>query len=158
MIVDITLTTSSGYPEHGMIGQRPEGRLSMGRSTVRNLLLRVKTSLFASLPMQGQPSSPDITLLSGHLLPVVTWSTLTTSIKRSSSLVMLHPHRDKLVPTRTSARLTERSLERRFAETLPPFQHFQGPPPPFVPLIQTVRRDMRRSSHKEGGFLHRPWF
>ena len=30
------------------------------------------------LPSQGQPSSPDVTLLSGHLLPDVTWSTLTT--------------------------------------------------------------------------------
>ena len=31
-----------------------------------------------SLPSHGQPSSPDITLLSGHLLPDVTWLTLTT--------------------------------------------------------------------------------
>ena len=30
------------------------------------------------LPTQGQPSSPDITFLSRHLLPDATWSTLTT--------------------------------------------------------------------------------
>ena len=43
----------------------------MGRSTVRSLLLRTKTSLLTSPP-------PDITFLNGHLFPNVTWSTLAT--------------------------------------------------------------------------------
>ena len=38
----------------------------------------VNQDLPTRLPSQGQPSSPDVTLLSGPLLPDVTWSTLTS--------------------------------------------------------------------------------
>ena len=84
-----------------MIGQPPKGRPSTGRSTVCNLLLQTNDDRAATkgetldgannslqlavanqdlptcLPSEGQPSSPDITLLSGHLLPGDTWTTLT---------------------------------------------------------------------------------
>ena len=83
----LTPTIPPGSPKQGMIWQRPEGRPSMGRSTVRSLPMQTKIFLLASspsasptrLPSQRQPSSPDITLLSWHLRPDVTWSTLTTS-------------------------------------------------------------------------------
>ena len=69
---DFTPTIPPSSPKQGMIGQQPKGKPSLGRSTVRN------RNLPTSLPSLGQPSSPDITLLKEHLLPNVTWSTLTT--------------------------------------------------------------------------------
>ena len=63
-------TIPPGSPEQEMIGQRPEVKRLMGPYTVRSSMLQTKISLLTS--------PPDITLLSGHLLPDVTWSTLTS--------------------------------------------------------------------------------
>ena len=66
-----TPTIPSGSPKQEMTGQQPEGRLSTGRSAVR----KPRSPYPTPLPgRQGQPSSPDITLLSGNLLPDVAWS------------------------------------------------------------------------------------
>ena len=64
-------------------------------------------------PSQGQLSSPDITLLSGHLLLDVTWSTLTILVSHHlpitvSLFILAPPTPRKIVPTRTSTRLTGR--------------------------------------------------
>ena len=69
-----TPTIPPDSPQQEIAGQRPEGRLSTGRSTVHNSLLWTKIFFL----FQGQPSSPDITFLGGHLLPGKTWSTLNT--------------------------------------------------------------------------------
>ena len=51
----ITPTIPPSFPGLGMIGQRPERRPSMGRSTVRSLLLRTKISLPASTIRASPP-------------------------------------------------------------------------------------------------------
>ena len=69
-----TPTIPSGSPGQEMTwqrGQRHEVVNSM-KLAVANLDMPTR------LPSHGQPSSPDITLLSEYLLPDVTWSTLTT--------------------------------------------------------------------------------
>ena len=111
-----TPTIPSGSPKQEMTGEQPEGRLSTGRSAVRNSLCKPISPYPTPLPgRQGQPSSPDITLLSGNLLPDVAWSTkldLTTTPR---------PHRGKRVLLRTSARLAGREFaaetERNTAPT-----------------------------------------
>ena len=62
----------------------------------------MKQDLHTCLPSQGLPSSPEITFLSGHLLPDATWSTLTTlgsdhPITVSLSSQILLPRRRKRV-------------------------------------------------------------
>ena len=50
-----TPTIHPGSPEQEITGQQPERRLSTGRSTVRNLLLRTKISLLDSPPRASPP-------------------------------------------------------------------------------------------------------
>ena len=70
------------------------------------------------LPSQGQPSSPNITLVSGHLLPDTTWSTLATfgsdhlPLTVTLSIVMPRFHRGMRVLLRTSPRLTGRNSQQ----------------------------------------------
>ena len=88
---------------------------------VNSLQLAVANQdLPTQLPSQGQPSSPDITLLSGHFLPDATWSTHTTLGsdhlpigQPSPSPITPRPHRGKNVPLRTFASLTGRDLQQR---------------------------------------------
>ena len=88
-------------------GEAFDGAVNSSQLAVANQYLPTR------LPSQGQPSSPDITLLSGHLLPDVTWSTLTNlgsdhlpiTISVSSHAC---PHRGNHVLSRTSARPTGR--------------------------------------------------
>ena len=106
-----------------MTGQRPEGKRLMVRSAVCSSLLRTKTSLLASPP---SASSPDITLLSGHLFPDVTWSTLTTlgsdRLPITVSLSSHAPPPSRKARTYTNFRMTDwegltAESERRFTET-----------------------------------------
>ena len=102
-----TPTIPSGSPKQEMTGQQPEGRLSTGRSAVRNSLCKPRFNYPTPLPgRQGQPSSPDITLLSGNLLPDVAWSTLGSDHHAP-------PSPRKARSFRTSARLDGRELQQR---------------------------------------------
>ena len=74
----LTPNTPPGSPEQEMTGQRPEGKISTGRSTVRNSVLQTKTLLPGSPPKSSPPHQISSLILSGHLLPEVTWPTLTT--------------------------------------------------------------------------------
>ena len=51
---------------------------ALDEATNSSQLVVANQDLHTRLPSEGQPSSPDITLLCGHLLPDATWSTLTT--------------------------------------------------------------------------------
>ena len=93
-------------PEQEMTGQRPEGKRLMVRSTVR-------CCEAIDLPIR-HPSSPDIIILIGHLLPDVTWSTLGSEHLPlpSPSLIMPSRYSGKLFPARTFARLTEKDSQQ----------------------------------------------
>ena len=69
--------------------------LWLGLHTISDIMV-ANLDLPTRLPSQGQPSLPDTTFLSGHLLPDV-----------------VHPHHRRFVPTRASARLTARDLQQR---------------------------------------------
>ena len=66
-------------------------------------------------PSQDQPSSPDVTLLSEHLLPDLTWSTLGSDHLPIIISLSCHarPHCGKLGFSRTSARTTGRDTQQK---------------------------------------------
>ena len=114
-------TIPPGSPEQEMIGQRPEGKRLMGSCTVRSPMLQTKSSLLTS--------PPDITLLSGHILPDVTWSTLTTlgtyHLPITVSLSSYAPLSPQKAHSYTNFHKADwegftAESERRFAETLLP--------------------------------------
>ena len=90
-LATLTPTIPPGFPEPEMTGQRPEGRLSTGRSTVCNSLLRTKISQLHSSP-RASSSRKMSPFLSGHLLPDVTWSTLTTLGSDLPIIISLSSH------------------------------------------------------------------
>ena len=108
-----------------MIGQRSEWKHLTRRSTVRNLRLRT-LNLLTHLPSQGLFQTPDVTLLSRHLLPDVTWSTHTTlRLYHLPIAISVSGHTSpspRKIRSYTNFRKAEREgytakLQRSFAET-----------------------------------------
>ena len=105
-------TIPPGSPEQGITGQQPEGRPSMGAIYSSQLAVANK-DLPTHLPSQGQPSSPDITLLSGHILPDAKWSTLTTLGSDHLPITVSLSCQGKRALLLTTARLTGRDIQQR---------------------------------------------
>ena len=85
-------------------GEALDGAINSSQLTIAN------QDLPTSLPSQGQPS-PDITLLSLHLLPDATWSTLDSD--HLPITVTPHPRHGERFLLRTPTRLTGRDLQQR---------------------------------------------
>ena len=107
----LTLIIPPGSQEQVMIGQRLEGRPSMGRLTICSLLLQSKISLLASPPR-------DITLLSRHTdarrstLTHLGYDHLPITVSLARHALLSQRKARCLVPTRTSTRLTGRDSQQ----------------------------------------------
>ena len=104
-------------------GETLDGAVNSSQLAVANQDLPTR------LPSQAKPSSPDITLLNGHLLRDVTWSTLTTlgsdHLPITISLSSYAPPSTRKARSFTSFRKADwegftAETERIFADTLLP--------------------------------------
>ena len=133
-LATLTPTIPPGCPEQAMTGQQSE-REGLDGAINSSLLGVANQDLPTRLPYQGQPSSPDITLLSDHLLPNVTWFTLTTLgsdyLPITVSLSSDDPPPPRKARSYTNFRKADwegftAESERRFTETPLPTSWFAG--------------------------------